>query len=181
MRLIPTKKQFKNWSLPSKIAYIALPITVVLAVIFFIIQLNIGATKNGQREILSKLNDKSDKRPFLRISYHEQETSVIILFENIGDTPANYFTADIRAEKGAFKVDRINANFELKASGESGNWTIISGKDILPLQRGSITLIKNKLFDEFILEPPVVKSDSEYEFAGTMKWKFGPIETYKEK
>jgi len=59
MKLIPTRKQFKNWSLPSKIGYIAFVITlvaIIIAVIFFFIQLRVGASKAGQKTTHDKLD-----------------------------------------------------------------------------------------------------------------------------
>ena len=64
MKLIPTKKQFKNWSLPSKIGYIAFVITIVaiiLMVIFFIVQLSVGASKEGQKKTHDTLESIDDK------------------------------------------------------------------------------------------------------------------------
>lgn len=59
MKLIPTKKQFRNWSLPSKIGYISFVITIVaiiISVIFFFVQINIGASKKGQEVTHDKLD-----------------------------------------------------------------------------------------------------------------------------
>jgi len=51
VKLIPSKTQFNNWSLPSKIGYIGFVlaiIAIIIAIIFFIVTLIVGATKEGQ-------------------------------------------------------------------------------------------------------------------------------------
>ena len=59
MKLIPTKKQFKNWSLPAKMGCMAFVIGIVaiiiMAIIFFV-QLRIGASKKGQKKTHDKLD-----------------------------------------------------------------------------------------------------------------------------
>lgn len=59
IKLTPTKTQFKNWTLPSKITYIACVIGLVallLMVIFFLIQQSGGASKKDQKKTHAKLD-----------------------------------------------------------------------------------------------------------------------------
>ena len=63
MKLIPTKKQFLNWSIPSKVGYIAFVATfiaIVLTIAFFIIQLCVGASKELQNEAIKYINIKHE-------------------------------------------------------------------------------------------------------------------------
>ena len=68
--------------------------------------------------------------------------------------------------------------FDLDTSAKGGSWTVISGKDILPQQKGHVRLNVNNA--NLVLEAPKVKSDSRYEFAGSIELKIGPSETYEE-
>ncbi|MBU1143292.1 MAG: hypothetical protein KKH92_06575 [Firmicutes bacterium] len=59
MKLVPTKKQFNNWSLPSKATYIAFVLAIVaiiLSLLFFLIQIEIGASNSGQEKTHEKLD-----------------------------------------------------------------------------------------------------------------------------
>jgi len=58
MKLIPTKKQFEGWKLPSQITYNSFLLglfAIFLAIILFFIQISTGATKKGQEETHEKL------------------------------------------------------------------------------------------------------------------------------
>lgn len=64
MKLYPSKSQWQNWSLPNKISYISFMfaiICVALWVISFIVQVQYGASKESQSEILKK-QDKQNKK-----------------------------------------------------------------------------------------------------------------------
>jgi stalled ribosome rescue protein Dom34 len=53
MGIFPSKEQWRKWSLPSKVGYMAFIITIVallLMIIFFIIQNKKTATREGQKE-----------------------------------------------------------------------------------------------------------------------------------
>lgn len=108
--------------------------------------------------------------PLIRISYQESDNgkSASIVFENIGNAKANYFTAEIKTKenKGHFVVNKVHGDFKIKTSGKSGNWTVISAQDILPQQKGFVSLSSE--YGPTNLEPPKIKSDSRYEFVGTI-------------
>jgi len=116
--------------------------------------------------------------PLLRISYQNWDREVIVVFENIGDAPANWFTADITSKDDPFSFGFSNADFDLHKSGGSGwgTWTVISGKNILPQQKGMVIL----KFDggKAELNPPKIKSDSKYIFVN-MNLSWGPEEKTK--
>ena len=116
-------------------------------------------------------------RPLIRISYQITGNSLSIVFENIGSAPATYITADIMAENGVFLMKKINSDFELVASGQGGSWTVISGKNILPQQKGIVNLIAQDA--DMTLKVPKVKSDSRCKFVGTLKMTWGPEESYE--
>ena len=117
--------------------------------------------------------------PLLRISYQKWEHEIIVVFENIGDAPANWFTADITSSE-PFSFGHSSADFDLNSSGRGssgvGTWTVISGKNILPQQKGMVIF----KFDEGkpALSPPKVKSDSKYIFL-ELNLSWGPTETTK--
>ena len=116
-------------------------------------------------------------RPLIRISYQITENRIGIVFENIGSAPATYITADIKAENGHFSLKEIHSDFELITSGQGGSWTVISGKNILPQQKGFVTLVARDA--GLTLNAPKVKSDSRCKFVGTLKMKWGPEENKK--
>lgn len=114
-------------------------------------------------------------RPFIQISYQEQDNDISIMFENIGNAMANYITVEIKAKKGVFSIKEIYSVFELSASGKGGTMTVISGRNLLPQQKGVVRLISQSGLTS--LEAPTVKSDSKYVFIGTFKISIGPVET----
>ena len=124
-------------------------------------------------------------RPLLRISYQKQNNSAIkcdalitILIENIGNAPAIYFTMDISGQNGVFSIKRVQGDFDISTSGQGGSWTIVSGKNILPQQKGYVNLAVDNI--NLNLEKPKVKSDSRHKFAGTVVITVGQEETYEE-
>lgn len=115
-------------------------------------------------------------RPLIRISYQELDNGFLILFENIGNAPAEYFTAEIRAKGGIFSFKDKSSDFELSVPSGAGTFASISGENILPKQKGSVSLIfENKKTN---LEAPKITSDSRYIFAGTFSISSGPLEKY---
>ena len=117
-------------------------------------------------------------RPLIRISYQIADNNISIVFENIGTAPATYFTADITAKKGVFSVKGTDSDFELITSGQGGSWTVISGKNILPQQKGVVTLIAKDA--DLSLNAPKLRSDSRCKFLGTLKMTWGPEESYED-
>ena len=117
-------------------------------------------------------------RPLIRISYQINNNNIGIVFENIGSAPATYFTADITAKNGVFSINETYSDFELIASGQKGSvgsWTVISARNILPQQKGAVTLVARDA--GLVLNVPRLRSDSRCKFVGTPKMKWGPAET----
>lgn len=113
-------------------------------------------------------------RPLILIKYTKGDNHIAIQFMNDGTAPADYFTADIRSERGTFSIGKIFSDFELTVSGEGGSWTVISGKDILPEQKGVVNLVPND--EELHLEEPKIKSDSRYKFLDLQELTWGSEE-----
>ena len=64
MILIPTKRQWKNWTLPSKVGYIGLILSIVAIILWFLnvwIQIQFGASKKLQEQSLGKQNEISQQ------------------------------------------------------------------------------------------------------------------------
>ena len=67
MKIIPTKIQFDNWSMPSKVTYFAFIIGIIAlisTIIFFVEQWRVSATRDGQHishAILNKIDQKVDE------------------------------------------------------------------------------------------------------------------------
>ena len=75
MKLIPTKKQFSGWTLPSKITYLGFIlaiIAIILTLILYCLSSKYGATKSGQKEI---------KDAIVKTSENEKEAINIIAIE----------------------------------------------------------------------------------------------------
>jgi hypothetical protein len=115
-------------------------------------------------------------RPLIRISYQEQDNGFLILFENIGSAPAECFTAEIRAKDKdkPFSFKDKSSDFELSVPSGYGTFAPISGRNILPKQKGHVSLIFGE--GKTNLEAPEVITDSRYIFAGTFSMSFGPWE-----
>ena len=59
MRFIPSWQQFKNWSIPSRITFLSgilALIAIFFAILFFIIQSHMGASRKKQEETQNKLS-----------------------------------------------------------------------------------------------------------------------------
>ncbi len=64
-RIIPTKTQFKNWRILSRIGYIAFLLSLfslILMILFFVIQTSTSATKEGQAKAQSDRNAKHEEQ-----------------------------------------------------------------------------------------------------------------------
>jgi hypothetical protein len=117
-------------------------------------------------------------KPLLRITYQHQGQLIIVLIENIGNAPANYITADITGSHGNFSINDSGADFELSTSGKGGGtWKVISCKNILPQQKGHVSLFASE--STLVLNPPKVLSDSRYIFMDVGQISYGPVETQK--
>ena len=116
-------------------------------------------------------------RPLIRISYQINNNNISIVFENIGSAPASYVTADISTKNGVFSVKETHSDFELIASGQGASWIVISARNMLPQQVGSVTLVARDM--DLALEAPRLRSDSRCKFVGTLKIKTGPEEIKK--
>ncbi len=111
-------------------------------------------------------------RPLIRISYQVQDDRVAVVFDNTGNAPAGYFTADIRSAGNTFSAVKASADFHLTVSGKGGTWTIVSGRDMLPQQKGMVLLSFPRGLPE--LKPPKVRSDARYRFVGTIEMSISP-------
>ena len=119
-------------------------------------------------------------RPLIRISYQINNNNIGIVFENIGSAPAAYFIADITAKNGVFSINETYSDFELIVSDQRGSVrsrTVISARNILPQQKGAVTVVARDA--GLVLNVPRLRSDSRCKFVGTLKMKWGPAETKK--
>jgi hypothetical protein len=110
-------------------------------------------------------------KPQLRISYQKQDKLVSVVVENIGNAEASYLTMDIHSKDGVFRPVDSYADFEISTSGKGGSWTVITGRKILPQQRGRVTLELTR--SDMMLEPPAVRSDSRHSFVGPINITLG--------
>lgn len=86
MKLIPTKTQFKDWSLPSKIGYISFVVSIfaiILMIVFFIIQYVTGASKEGQRKIQNNLTDLFQEAKKINPQRIISDESILKLIDNL--------------------------------------------------------------------------------------------------
>ena len=114
-------------------------------------------------------------KPLMVVDYTESSNGVYVQFINIGNAPAEYFTADIKAVHDTFSIGRVNdSEFNMTTSGLGGSMTIISDRNILPQQKGGVYLVFGNRSKE--LEDPIVKSDNKYKFLGTLKVTVSPME-----
>jgi hypothetical protein len=118
------------------------------------------------------------KKPFIRVSYQSCGKHFVIMIENRGNAPAQFFTADITSKRGLFSKMGIDAPFELLAPGEGGSWTVISARNILPQQLGAVEFQAEGAVLE--LNPPKMESDSRTKFVGHITSIWGPEETIGE-
>lgn len=123
----------------------------------------------------AEIAEKVRSSPFLRVSYQRQTSkrkgaSILVAFENTGNGPIQFFTADIQSSEGNFKIEHLHG---VKASGIGGLWTTLSGTNLLPQERAFASL---SLVDAGTpLKPPTIKSDSQFEFIGETEMKVGPF------
>jgi hypothetical protein len=110
-------------------------------------------------------------KPLLRISYQKNDKLLSVVVENIGNAEASYITMDIESKDGVFRPVDSHGDFEISASGKFGSWTVITGRRILPQQKGYVTLELTR--SDMTVEPPVVRSDSLHSFVGTLKITLG--------
>lgn len=131
MKLIPTKTQFRKWSLPAKFAYISFIIAfaaTVLMVIFFVIQTSTGATKEGQTEAQSDRDAKHEEQ----IESINRVKTLVEKNANVKERPyVSEFSADdwvtvnglgnqLRIPFSDHKVDNPIVTVQQKK--ENGNW-----------------------------------------------------------
>jgi hypothetical protein len=132
--------------------------------------------KKAEREDEQNAADeKTLASSFLRVSYHRTVSnrgngSIIVAFENTGNGPIQYFTADIKSNGGNFQIGQT---IRVTTSGIGGSWTTISGTNLLPQERASVLL--SFVDPDTTLKPPEIKSDSRYEFVGERAIEIGPF------
>lgn len=110
-------------------------------------------------------------KPLLRISYQKEDKLLSVVVDNIGNAEASYITMDIESKDGVFRPIDSHGDFEISTSGKFGSWTVITGRRILPQQKGHVTLELTR--SDMTVEPPVVRSDSLHSFVGTLNSTLG--------
>jgi hypothetical protein len=111
----------------------------------------------------------------LRFVYEEMANgrAYALVIDNNGNAEAGYFKAEIKSHQD-YSVKKGHSDFELHVSGLGGNWTTVTGRNILPGHKGAVVFLS--VDGPMQLAEPKITSDSRYTYYGKMRVKAGPAQ-----
>jgi len=112
-------------------------------------------------------------RLLVRYDYQAEGRIVAVVFTNDGLVPVAWFTVEVVSESCPFDIGHMSDSASVSVSGLGGTFTTISGRDLLPGERGYVELSSTD-GSELRLDPPKILTDAESAFAGSIRLEWGP-------